>query len=314
MNDPLAVNLGPLALKNPIFVAAGTFGYGVEFREFFDVSLLGGVITKTLTLQPREGNPAPRVVETPAGMLNAVGLQNIGIDAFLEEKWPELRGLGAPVVISVAGSTEAEFVACVERLNGSGAAAIELNLSCPNVAHGNGARCFAQNAQETQSVVKAVKRVSRLPVFAKLSPEVADIPAIAKAATDGGADVLTLINTLPGMVIDVESERPVLAHGTGGLSGPAMRPVAVRCIWEAHKAVKTPILGIGGIASGRDAMELILAGATAVAVGTANFWNPRAPKIVLDELSDLIRKKNKPVRECVGAVSFSSSPARDRGE
>jgi dihydroorotate dehydrogenase (NAD+) catalytic subunit len=299
----LSVTLGPLALKNPVLVAAGTFGYGLEFQEFFDLSLLGGVITKTLTLQPRDGNPAPRVVETPAGMLNAVGLQNVGVDAFLTEKWPALRN------VSVAGFAESEFVACTEQLQGSGAAAVELNLSCPNVAHqpagrlaGSAARCFAQNAQETESVVRAVKRVSKLPVFAKLSPEVSDIVAIAKAAEMGGADAITLINTMPGMVIDVDSERPVLAHNTGGLSGPAIRPIAVRCIWEARQAVKIPILGVGGIASGRDALELILAGATAVAVGTANFWNPRAPKIVLDELSDLLKKKNKTARDCVGAV------------
>jgi dihydroorotate dehydrogenase (NAD+) catalytic subunit len=298
----LSVRLGPLSLKNPVLVAAGTFGYGVEFQEFFDIAQLGGVITKTLTLAPREGNPAPRVVETPAGILNAVGLQNIGIDVFLNEKWQELKKLAVPVIVSVAGFSQDEFVRCAERLNGSGAAAIELNLSCPNVAHGVGARCFAQNAQETQSVVRAVKQVSKLPVFAKLSPEVADIPAIAQAATDGGADVLTLINTLPGMVIDVDAERPVLAHGTGGLSGPAMHPVAVRCVWEAHQAVKTPILGVGGISSGRDALEMILAGATAIAVGTANFWNPRAPQIVLNELSTLLAKKNKPVRELVGMV------------
>src|SRR5882672_6829398 len=178
----LSVTLGPLALKNPIFVAAGTFGYGVEFQEFFDIALLGGVITKTLTLAPREGNPAPRVVETPSGMLNAVGLQNVGVDAFLKEKWPSLKALGVPVVISVAGFQEQEFVACAERLQGSGAAAIELNLSCPNVVHGLEGRCFAQNAQETLSVVRAVKRISRLPLFAKLSPEVADLPAIAQAA------------------------------------------------------------------------------------------------------------------------------------
>jgi dihydroorotate dehydrogenase (NAD+) catalytic subunit len=305
----LSVQLGPLALKNPVFVAAGTFGYGLEFQEFFDLRHLGGIVTKTLTLQPRDGNPAPRVVETPAGMLNAVGLQNVGIEGFLKEKWPELRALGVPVVVSIAGFTEAEFVACAERLKGCGAAAIELNLSCPNVAHdagrlpaGRQARCFAQNAQETESVIRAVKKVSDVPVFAKLSPEVADLPAIARAAESGGADVLTLINTMPGMVIDIETERPVLAHNTGGLSGPAIRPIAVRCIWEARQAVKVPILGVGGIASGRDALELILAGATAVAVGTANFWNPKAPQIVLDELTTLLNKKNKTARACIGAV------------
>lgn len=301
----LSTKLGPLTLKNPILVAAGTFGYGVEFQEFFDLSHLGGVITKTLTLQPREGNPAPRVVETASGMLNAVGLQNVGVDAFLKDKWPELRKLNVPVVISVAGFTEQEFVACAQRLEGCAAAAIELNLSCPNVSHGTGARCFAQNTHETESVVRAVKKVTKLPIFAKLSPEVADLPAIAKAAEAGGADVLTLINTMPGMVIDVETQRPMLAHVTGGLSGPAIRPIAVRCIWEVHQAVKTPILGVGGVASGRDALELILAGASAVAVGTASFANPRAAEVVLNELGDLLKKKSKSAADCVGAVQIS---------
>jgi dihydroorotate dehydrogenase (NAD+) catalytic subunit len=302
ISHPLAVQLGPLALKNPILVAAGTFGYGLEFQEFFDLSLLGGVITKTLTREPRDGNAAPRVVETPSGMLNAIGLQNVGVDVFLKEKWPALSRLNVPVIVSVAGFTENEFVACAERLSDSGAAALELNLSCPNVAHGPGGRCFAQNPAETARVVAAVKSVCRLPLFAKLSPEVADIAAIARAASEAGADVLTLINTLAGMAIDVATQRPILANRTGGLSGPALRPLAVRCIWEASRAVKTPILGVGGVASGRDALELILAGATAVAVGTASFWNPQAARIVLDELTALVRDKHQPVRELTGAL------------
>ena len=303
----LAVQLGPLALKNPILVAAGTFGYGLEFQEFFDLALLGGVITKTLTLQPRDGNLAPRVVETPSGMLNAVGLQNVGIDAFLKEKWPALNALGVPVIISVAGFSQAEFVACVERLQSTGAAAIELNLSCPNVDHGEGGRpLFRAERAGNPRRGACRQKVSRLPIFAKLSPEVSDLPMIALAAEKPGADVLTLINTLAGMVIDVDSEKPVLAHNTGGLSGPAIRPLAVRCIREVYQAVKTPILGIGGVASGRDAMELILAGATAVAVGTANFWNPKAPKIVLDELTALVQKKKKSIQDCIGAVKENS--------
>jgi dihydroorotate dehydrogenase (NAD+) catalytic subunit len=298
----LSVNLGPLSLKNPILVAAGTFGYGLEFQEFFDLNLLGGVITKTLTLLPREGNPAPRVVETPSGMLNAVGLQNIGVEAFIKEKWPGLSALKIPVIVSIAGFTEQEFVDIAKKLAGVPVAALELNLSCPNVSHGNDSRCFAQSAEETGAVVKAVRAVYKRPLFAKLSPEVSDLPAIAKAAVQAGADVVTLINTLAGMVIDVEKESPALAHGTGGLSGPAIRPLAVRCIWEVHQAVSVPILGLGGVVSGRDALELILAGASAVGVGTANFWNPRAPKIVLEELTDLVKRKGKSVKDLVGAV------------
>ena len=303
-NEPssLAVQLGPLSLKNPIVVAAGTFGYGLEFQEFFDLTRLGGLITKTLTLAPRAGNPAPRVVETPSGMLNAVGLQNVGIDAFVKEKWPALQTLKVPVIVSVAGFKESEFVDLAKRVSAIPAAALELNLSCPNVAHGAGARCFAQSAEETASVVSAVRKVYRGPLLAKLSPEVSDLPAIAKAASEAGADVLTLINTLAGMVIDVDAEAPALANGTGGLSGPAIRPLAVRCIWEVHKAVRTPILGLGGVISGRDALEIILAGATAVGIGTANFWNPRAPIIVLEELQKWVGKKGRSLKDLIGAV------------
>jgi len=298
----LSTSLGSLTLKNPVLVAAGTFGYGLEFAEFFDLNKLGGVITKTLTLKPRDGNPAPRVVETPSGMLNAVGLQNVGVETFLKDKWPGLAALKVPVIVSIAGFTEQEFLEIAKAFVGVPVAALELNLSCPNVSHGNGSRCFAQSADQTRAVVQAVKKIVSVPVFAKLSPEVADLPSIAQAATEAGADVLTLINTMAGMVIDVDSEMPALANRTGGLSGPAIRPLAVRCIYEVHKAVKTPILGLGGISSGRDAMELILAGASAVAVGTANFWNPRAPMIVLEELSDLVAKKGKSLRDFIGKV------------
>ena len=254
----LSTRLGPLSLKNPVLVAAGTFGYGLEFQEFFDLTRLGGLITKTLTRQPREGNPAPRVVETPSGMLNAVGLQNVGADAFARDKWPQLSALKIPVILSIAGFSEAEFVELAAWAQTLAPAAVELNLSCPNVAHGpvGSARCFAQSAEDTSSVLRAVRRVCKLPLLAKLSPEVSDIPSIARAAVEGGADILTLINTLAGMVINVDKEAPVLAHGTGGMSGPAIRPLAVRCIWEVHHALPTtPILGLGGIASGRDALD-----------------------------------------------------------
>lgn len=297
----LSTSLGPLTLKNPVLVAAGTFGYGLEFEEFFDLNRIGGVITKTLTLKPREGNPAPRVVETPSGMLNAVGLQNVGIDAFLAEKWPALSKLKVPVIVSVAGFSEQEFIDIAKKLASVPMAAVELNLSCPNVSHGIGKRCFSQSAEDTRAVVKAVKGILKVPVLAKLTAEVTDLPAIALAATEGGADVLTLVNTIAGMMIDVETETPVLANRTGGLSGPAIRPIAVRCIWEVHKAVKTPILGLGGVASGRDALELMLAGASAVAVGTANFWNPRASMVVLEELRTLVEKKKRNVMDLVGA-------------
>ncbi|HVO33432.1 MAG TPA: dihydroorotate dehydrogenase [Elusimicrobiota bacterium] len=303
----LSIQLGPLALKNPVLVAAGTFGYGIEFQEFFDLRQLGALITKTITLQPRLGNPAPRLVETPAGMLNAVGLQNIGVEEFFSAKWPALRALGAPVILSIAGFTLEEFGALASRAAGTGIAALELNLSCPNVAHAapgskSGQRCFAQSAEETASAVRTVKGAADVPVFAKLSAEVSDLAAVARAAVEAGADGLTLINTIAGMVIDSDREAPALANRTGGLSGPAIRPIAVRCVWEARQAVRVPIIGVGGVASGRDALEMILAGASAIQVGTANFWNPRAPLVILKELGALVGQKKRPLRELIGAV------------
>ena len=298
----LSVSLGPLALKNPVLVAAGTFGYGLEFQEFFDLKALGGIITKTLTLAPRAGNPAPRVVETPSGMLNAVGLENVGIDAFAREKWPALKALGVPVIVSVAGFTAKEFVELADRADAIAPPALELNLSCPNVEHGPGARCFSQSVEETAATVRAVRARFKGSLLAKLTPEVADLPSIAKAAMEAGADALSLINTLAGMVIDVDTEAPVLANGTGGMSGPAIHPLATRCIYEVYKAIKAPILGLGGILSGRDAAEFMLAGASAVAVGTANFWNPKAPLIVLNELTTLLKKKNCAAHDLVGRL------------
>jgi len=301
-HSSLAVRLGPLALKNPVVVAAGTFGYGVEFQDFVDLSQLGVLITKTLTLAPREGNPAPRVVETPAGMLNAVGLQNIGIEEFARTTWPALQRFDVPKIISVAGFKTAEYVELVERAAALKPAAIELNLSCPNVEHGPGARCFAQSAEMTSDVIRQAKAKTQIPLLAKLSAEVADLPMIAKAALAAGADILSLINTIPGMVIDVKTRKPVLSNVTGGLSGPAIRPIAVRCIWEVFQATKAPILGLGGVLSGRDAIELMLAGASAIGVGTASFWNPRAAKNILTELAEWSARENVALQDLIGKV------------
>lgn len=319
MSVDLSTSLGSLHLPNPVLVAAGTFGYGVEFETLVDVRRLGGVITKTLTRQPREGNPAPRLVETPSGMLNSVGLQNVGIDLFLAEKWPRLSKIGVPVIASVAGESADDFVELAHRVAAGGVPAVELNLSCPNVPHasspsrggpplarlaeGGPLRCFAQDSTEVYEVVRRVKTAVRIPVLAKLSPEVTDIAEVARAAEAAGADALSLVNTLSGVVIDIASRSPVLGRGTGGLSGPAIRPIAVRCVWEARQAVKLPILGMGGIQSGQDALEFILAGASAVAVGTAHFWNPRASLQVLEELKEyLISQKVSSVQELVGAA------------
>jgi dihydroorotate dehydrogenase (NAD+) catalytic subunit len=298
----MAVQLGPLALKNPIIVAAGTFGYGVEFQDFVDLSQLGALITKTLTLTARAGNPAPRVVETPAGMLNAVGLQNIGIEEFAKTTWPALRRFDVPLIISVAGFKTAEYAELVERAAALKPAAIELNLSCPNVEHGPGARCFAQSAEMTSDVIRLAKAKTQIPLLAKLSAEVADLPLIARAALTAGADILSLINTIPGMAIDVKTRRPVLANVTGGLSGPAIRPIAVRCIWEVFQATKAPILGLGGVLSGRDALELMLAGASAIGIGTASFWNPRAAKTILTELAEWVTREDVALQDFIGQV------------
>jgi len=302
----LQAALGPLRLRNPVVVAAGTFGYGLEFTEFFDLKDIGAIVTKTLTLAPRAGNPAPRVVETPAGMLNAVGLQNIGIDAFASSKWPELQKIETPVIISIAGFSVDEFKALAGKASALNPAAIELNLSCPNVSHG-GSRCFAQNAEMITDVVREAKAVSRVPVLAKLTAEVTDLVPMAQAALSAGADVLTLINTIAGMVIDIDQRKPVLANRTGGLSGPAIRPIAVRCIAEVYKATKAPILGLGGVLSGRDAIELMQAGAAAVAVGTANFWNPRAAVDVLKDMTRWLAKNNLSAKEVTGCLHAPNS-------
>ncbi len=288
----LAVEFGPLRLANPVLVASGTFGYASELAGLVDVARLGGIVTKTVTVKPRPGNPPPRIVETPAGMLNAIGLQNVGIDRFVTEKLPYLAGLDPVVLVSIMGYTTGEFVALAERLDGlPGVDGLELNLSCPNVAYsaGGGARMFAHDPELTAEAVRAVRAVTDLPVIAKLGPDVADIGAIGRAAEDAGADALAVMNTIPGMVIDIERRRPVLANVTGGLSGPAIRPLAVRLTYQLASAVDIPVVGIGGIMDHRDALQFLLAGASAVQVGTATFTNPRAAVEVLDGLAGYLR-------------------------
>ena len=288
----LTVSLGSLRLANPVLVASGTFGYASELAGLVDLARLGGIVTKTVTVKPRPGNPPPRIVETPAGMLNAIGLQNVGIDRFVTEKLPYLAGLDPVVLVSIMGYTTGEFVALAERLDGlPGVDGLELNLSCPNVAYsaGGGARMFAHDPELTAEAVRAVRAVTDLPVIAKLGPDVADIAAIGRAAEDAGADALAVMNTIPGMVIDIERRRPVLANVTGGLSGPAIRPLAVRLTYQLASAVDIPVVGIGGIMDHRDALQFLLAGASAVQVGTATFTNPRAAVEVLDGLAGYLR-------------------------
>ena len=302
----LAVEFGPLRLGNPVLVASGTFGYASELAGLVDVARLGGIVTKTVTVKPRPGNPPPRIVETPAGMLNAIGLQNVGIDRFVTEKLPYLAGLDPVVLVSIMGYTTGEFVALAERLDGlPGVDGLELNLSCPNVAYsaGGGAKMFAHEPELTAEAVRAVRAVTDLPVIAKLGPDVADIAAIGRAAEAAGADALAVMNTIPGMVIDIERRRPVLANVTGGLSGPAIRPLAVRLTYQLASAVDIPVVGIGGIMDHRDALQFLLAGASAVQVGTATFTNPRAALEVLDGLAGYLRDTGvERIADLIGAA------------
>ena len=282
----LRVNLAGVTLKNPVVVASGTFGFGREYNQFYDLGELGGNCAKGLTLHRREGNPAPRIAETPMGILNSVGLQNPGVDAFIAEELPFLRQFDTKVIANISGNTPEEYGIMCEKLDGAGVDLIEVNISCPNVKAGGlayGTR--PELAAEVTQVAKA--HAGKTPVMVKLSPNVTDVTEIAKAVADAGADALSLINTIRGMRIDVNTGRPILKMNTGGLSGPAVLPVAVRMVWEVAQAVDLPILGMGGVSKGEDAAQMMLAGASAVAVGTALFADPYAPIRVRDELAAL---------------------------
>ena len=269
----LSIDIGKLHLRNPFIGASGCFGYGVEYSEAVDLATLGGVAVKGLFLEEREGHPPPRIVETPAGMLNAIGLQGIGVRRFVAEKLPELRRLGATVIVNICGSTLDEYKEVARILSDhEGVGAIELNISCPNIKEGG--IQFGCSLHGTHDVVSGVRSVTRLPVIPKLTPNVTDVASFAKASEDAGADAISLVNTFLAMAIDVETRTPKLSNVMGGLSGPAIRPIAVRMVWECHEAVKLPILGMGGITTIEDALEFIIAGASAVQVGTANFVDP----------------------------------------
>lgn len=279
----LAVNVGALRLSNPILTASGTFGYGVEFAHLVDLNRLGGIVVKGLSLEPMAGAPAPRLCETPSGMLNAVGLQNIGVRAFVAEKLPALRQYRTAVVANVFGYSIDEYVGVIRVLEeADGLAAYELNISCPNTAHGG--IQFGSDPEMVSEVVSAARRAARRPLWVKLSPNVTDIKAIAKAAENAGADALTVANTYQAMSIDIQTRKSKLGRLTGGLSGPAIRPITLRLVYEARRAVKIPILGLGGVEKAEDALEYVIAGASAVQVGTANFANPAAPVEILDQL------------------------------
>ena len=302
----LRVRIGSLELPNPIIAASGCFGYGVEYADVVDLSTLGAIVSKGLFLKEREGHPAPRIVETPAGMLNAIGLQGIGARRFVDEKLPELRARGATVIVNVCGTTLDEYVE-VSRImsDADGVAAIELNISCPNIKEGG--IQFGCSLNGTFDVVSAVRKVTRLPVIPKLTPNVTDVASFARAAEEAGADAVSLVNTFLAMVIDVETRRPKISNVVGGLSGPAIRPIAVRMVYECRQTVKIPILGMGGIASARDALEFIIAGAAAVQVGTANFVDPFIWQKLADGIGDyMTRHQVAAVADLVGTVDTRS--------
>lgn len=298
----LEVKIGNLTLKNPVLTASGTFGYGEEFSDFIDLSRLGGFIVKGTTLNHREGNPYPRMVETPAGMLNAVGLQNKGVDYFIEKIYPSIMDIDSNVIVNVSGATISDYVAVCEKLNSLDKInAIEVNISCPNVKQGGMA--FGTTCDGASEVTKAVRKAFSKTVIVKLSPNVTDIVSIAKAVEAEGADSVSLINTLLGMAVDVERRRPYLSTITGGLSGPAVRPVAVRMVWQVAHAVKVPVIGLGGIMNGRDALEFMLAGATAVEVGTANFIDPAVTVKIIDYMEDYCSRHGiDDISEIIGVI------------
>lgn len=291
-----------IKLKNPVLTASGTFGYGVEFDDFFDVNLLGGFIVKGTTIHPRQGNPYPRMAETPSGMLNTVGLQNGGARYFASDIYPKLIKYETNILVNVSGSTVEEYVSCAEIINElDHIAGIELNISCPNVKEGGMA--FGTSCPSATSVVKAVRKVYNKTMIVKLSPNVTDIAEIARAVEGAGADSVSLINTLLGMAINVETQRPVLSTVTGGLSGPAVKPIALRMVWQVAQAVKIPIIGLGGIMNATDAIEFFLAGATAIQVGTANFIDPLVTVKIIDGIDNYLnRHKINSISELVGCL------------
>ena len=308
MTPDLSVAIGPLTLPNPLIAASGCFGYGVEYEHVVDLSLLGGIVSKGLFMKERQGHPPPRIVETPAGMINAIGLQGIGVHRFVKEKLPVLRARGARTFVNVCGTTLDEYVeVCKVLSQADGVAAIELNISCPNIKEGG--IQFGCSLNGTYDVVSAVRKATHLPVIPKLTPNVTDVASFARASEEAGADAVSLVNTFLAMAIDVETRRPTISNVMGGLSGAAIRPIAVRMVWECYQLVKIPIIGMGGITNARDAIEFMLAGATAVQIGTQNFVDPFVWSKVLDGLKDYMTRHNiARITDLVGA--FDPTPAR----
>ena len=299
----LQVNLGRLALNNPVMTASGTFGYGIEFADLIDLNRLGGIIVKGTTLHPREGNDYPRMAETASGMLNFLGLQNKGVDYFCKQIYPQIEGYDTNMIVNVSGNTPEDYAECAARIADlPGIPAIELNISCPNVK--NGGMAFGVTCEGAAAVVKAVRRAYDKTLIVKLSPNVTDIAAIAQAVEAEGADSVSLINTLMGMSIDIERKRSRLSIGTGGLSGPAVKPVALRMVWQVAKAVKIPVVGLGGIMNATDAIEFMMAGATAIEIGTANFIDPTVTIKVIEGMNEwLDRHGIKDIKDIIGAIN-----------
>lgn len=301
-NINMSVKLGELALENPVMTASGTFGYGTEFADFVNLNRIGGIIVKGTTLHHREGNPYPRMAETPSGMLNAVGLQNKGVHYFVDQIYPTIKDLNRNIIVNVSGSAIEDYVETARILNElEGIPAIELNISCPNVKQGG--MTFGVTTDGASEVVSAVRKAYEKTLIVKLSPNVTDITEIAKAAEASGADSVSLINTLLGMAVDAEKRKPLLSTVTGGLSGPAVKPIALRMVWQVSKAVNIPVVGLGGIMNGRDAIEFMLAGATAIQLGTANFIDPMVTNRVIDEIQDyMIRNNVSDINDLIGAL------------
>lgn len=299
----LTTNIGDLKFKNPILTASGTFGYGEEFSDFYDLSRLGGYIVKGTTLEPRQGNPYPRMAETPSGMLNAVGLQNKGVDYFINEIYPRIKSVDSNLIVNVSGSRPEDYAEVCRRLNPlSGVKAVEINISCPNVKQGGMA--FGTTPEGASIITRATRAAFDRTLIIKLSPNVTDIVSIGRAAEEEGADAVSLINTMLGMAIDVERRRPCLSTITGGLSGAAVRPVAVRMVWQCAKALGIPVIGLGGIMNGRDALEFILAGAKCVQFGTANFINPLAPVEAIEYITEYCERHGiSDINELIGAIN-----------
>ena len=302
----LNVNIGGIQMRNPVMTASGTFGYGSEYANFVDLNQLGAIVVKGITNEPWAGHPMERITETPSGMLNAIGLQNVGVDGFISEKLPYLRDFDVPVIVNVSGKTAEEYLTVSQKLTGvTGIAGLELNISCPNLDCGG--MSFGINADSASALVKQVRENTHLPLIVKLSPNVTDITVIARAVEDAGADAISAINTLLGMAINAKTRRPVLANVTGGLSGPAIKPIALRMVWEISKSVSIPVVGMGGIINATDAVEFFIAGASAVAVGTATFRNPNASMEVIKGTWEYLNKFGmESIKELVGSLKIDS--------